>query len=426
VTVTWTVTHKEKIMDAKTHVVIIGAGFGGMRAAQKLARAPVQVTLIDRRNYHLFQPLLYQVATAGISPHEIAYPVRAIFQKQTNLDFLLAEVRGVDFGAKQVRTDRGPVGYDCLIISTGAASNFFGNESLAQHALILKDVGDAVALRNHLLRMFEQASSETDEARRRALLTFVITGGGPTGVESSGALSELIRVVLRRDYPHLSLSEMRIIVLEASDALLAGFPPKLQARALKDLRAKQVEVRLGAKVVNYDGEAVTLADGERIPTRTMVWSAGVHAAPLAEALGVELAKQGRVKVTAELQIPGHPEVYVIGDSAFVENVGAALPMMAPVATQQAELAVANILAQIQSRPLKEFVYKDPGSLATIGRSAAVARIGRWQFTGFIAWLVWLVVHLIGLIGFRNKLIVLINWTWDYVFYDRAVRLITNE
>jgi NADH dehydrogenase len=245
-------------------------------------------------------------------------------------------------------------------------------------------------------------------------------------VESAGAFSELIRIVLRRDYPHLRLSEMRIILLEASDVLLIGFPPKLQARALKDLRAKQVEVRLGAKVVNYDGEAVTLAGGEKVPARTMVWSAGVHAAPLAEALGVELAKQGRVKVTAELQVPGHADAYVIGDSAYVENVGAALPMMAPVATLQAELAVANILAQIQGRPLKQFTYKDPGSLATIGRSAAVARIGRWQFTGFIAWVVWLVVHLIGLIGFRNKLIVLINWTWDYVFYDRAVRLITNE
>jgi NADH dehydrogenase len=393
-------------------------------AAQKLARAPVRMTPIDRR-HHLFQPLLYQVATAGISPHEIAYPVRAIFQKQKNLDFLLAEVSGVDFAAKQVLTDRGPVAYDTLIISAGAASNFFGNEALAQHALILKDVGDAVALRNHLLKMFELATYEWDEAKRRALLTFVITGGGPTGVESAGALSELIRIVLRRDYPHLNLGDIRIILLEASDALLTGFPPKLQARALKDLRAKHVEVQLGAKVVKYDGEVVTLASGEMVPARTMVWSAGVHAAPLAEALGVEHAKQGRVKVTAELQIPGHPEVYVIGDSAYVENIGAALPMMAPVATQQADLAVENILAQIQGKPLKQFVYKDPGSLATIGRSAAVARIGRWEFTGFVAWVVWLVVHLIGLIGFRNKLIVLINWTWDYVFYDRAVRLITN-
>jgi NADH dehydrogenase len=422
-------------MDAKTNVVIIGAGFGGLRAAQRLARAtstslsasPVRVTLIDRRNYHLFQPLLYQVATAGISPHEIAYPVRAIFQKQKNLDFLLAEVSGVDFAAKQVLTDRGPVAYDYLIISAGAATNFLGNESLAQNAFTLKDITDAVAIRNHLLEMFELASSEPDEAKRRALLTFVITGGGPTGVESAGAFSELIRIVLRRDYPHLNLGDMRIILLEAADALLAGFPPKLQGTALRELAAKHVEVRLKARVENYDGGIVSLAGGERIPARTMLWSAGVRAAPLADGLGVEQAKQGRVKVTPELQVPGQPEVYVIGDSAYVEdNDAKPLPMMAPVATQQAQLAVDNILAQIQGRPLKQFVYKDPGSLATIGRSAAVARIGRWQFTGFVAWVVWLVVHLIGLIGFRNKLIVLINWTWDYVFYDRAVRLITNE
>jgi len=413
-------------MDAKAKIVIIGAGFGGLRAAQKLVRAPVQVTLIDRRNYHLFQPLLYQVATAGISPHEIAYPVRAIFRRQRNLDFLLSEVSSVDFAAKQVLTRRGPVAYDYLIISAGAASNFFGSESLAQNALTLKDIDEAVTLRNHVLEVFELASSEADLAKRQALLTFVITGGGPTGVESAGAFSELIRVVLRRDHPHLSLNEMRIILLEATDALLAGFPPKLQRRALKDLAGKRVEVRLGARVESYDGEAVTLAGGERIPARTMLWSAGVRAAPLADALGVAQARQGRVKVTPELQVPGHSDVYVIGDSAYVENGGAALPMMAPVATQQADLAVENILAQMHGKPLGSFVYKDPGSLATIGRNAAVARVGRWQFTGFVAWVVWLVVHLIGLIGFRNKLIVLINWTWDYLFYDRAVRLITNE
>ena len=419
-------------MDAKTHIVIIGAGFGGLRAAQRLARAPVKITLIDRRNYHLFQPLLYQVATAGISPHEIAYPVRAIFQKQKNLDFLLAEVSGVDFEAKQVGTGRGPVAYDYLIISTGAASNFFGNEALEHNAFTLKDVSDAVALRNHLLEMFELATHERNEAERRALLTLVVAGGGPTGVESAGAFSELVRIVQRRDYPRLKLADMRIILLEAADSLLAGFPPKLQARALKDLRAKHVEVRLGARVEAYDGQAVRLAGGETLPARTMLWSAGVRAAPLAEALGVgppdgeRRGRQGRVRVIPELQIPGHPDAYVIGDSAYVENGGAALPMMAPVATQQAELAVENILAQIQGKPLRQFVYRDPGSLATIGRSAAVARIGRWQFTGFVAWVVWLAVHLIGLIGFRNKLIVLINWTWDYVFYDRAVRLITRE
>lgn len=413
-------------MDAKPRVVIIGAGFGGMRAAQKFNRAPLQVTLIDRRNYHLFQPLLYQVATAGLSPHEIAYPVRAIFQKQKNLDFLLAEVSSVDFAARRLHTSQGDVPYDYLIISTGAARNFYGQESLAKHALTLKDVDDAVQLRNHVLEMFELAAHEPDLNRRQALLTFVVAGGGPLGVESAGAFSELIRLVLRRDFPHLNLDDVRILLLEASNALLTGFPPRLQKNALKVLGRKNVEVRTGMAVAGYDGEKVTLKNGESISTKTLLWSAGVRAARLTDGLGVEQAKQARVRVTPELQIPGHPEVYVIGDSAYGEAKGIPLPMMAPVATQQAELAVENILAQIQGKPQKTFVYKDPGSLATIGRNAAVARIGNWQFTGFIAWVVWLVVHLIGLIGFRNKLIVLIDWAWDYFFYDRAVRLITDE
>jgi NADH:quinone reductase (non-electrogenic) len=413
-------------MDANSRVVIIGAGFGGMRAAQRLAHVPVQVTLIDRRNYHLFQPLLYQVATAGLSPHEIAYPVRAIFQKQKNLDFLLADVTGVDYPARRVHTSQGEVAYDYLIISTGAANNFYGQQSLAQNALTLKDVGDAVSLRNHLLKMFELAAHEPDPDRRRALLTFVVAGGGPTGVESAGAFSELIRLVLRRDYPRLDLDDVRVLLLEASDALLTGFPPKLQRNAIKVLGLKRVEVRTGTAVAGYDGEQVTLKSGETIAAKTLLWSAGVRAAELTDALGVEQGRHARVKVTAQLQIPGHPEVYVIGDSAYMETEESPLPMMAPVATQQAEVAVENIRAQIQGRPLKQFVYKDPGSLATIGRNAAVARIRGWQFTGFIAWVVWLVVHLIGLIGFRNKLIVLINWTWDYLFYDRAVRLITSE
>jgi NADH dehydrogenase len=414
-------------MDAKSRVVIIGAGFGGLRAAQNLAHAPVQVTLIDRRNYHLFQPLLYQVATAGISPHEIAYPVRAIFRKQKNLDFLLAEVKGIDFAARLVRTDQGDVPYDYLIVATGAASNFYGHASLAQNALTLKDVGDAVQVRNHLLKMFELAAHEPDIERRRALLTFTVAGGGPTGVESAGAFSELIRLVLRRDHPHLNLDDVHIILLEGAETLLTGFPPRLQRNALKVLAAKHVEVRTGAAVEGFDGERVLLKDGSAIPTKTLLWSAGVRAAPLADGLGVEQVRQGRLRVTPELQIPDHSEVYVIGDSAYAEDGdGRPLPMMAPVATQQAARAVANILAQIGGRSPHPFAYRDPGSLATIGRNAAVARIGRWEFTGFAAWVTWLVVHLVGLIGFRNKLIVLIDWAWDYFFYDRAVRLITGE
>lgn len=407
-------------------IVILGAGFGGLRAAQKLAGENVRVTLIDRRNYHLFQPLLYQVATAGLSADEIAYPLRAIFRKQKNLEFLLAEVTGVDLQARSVITDRGPQPYDALIIAAGAAVNFYGNASLARNALTLKDTGDAINLRNHVLNMFELATHEPDPLKRRALLTFVVVGGGPTGVESSGAFAELIRLVLRVDYPSLNMNDVRVILLEAAQTLLAGFPPKLQKNALAALSAKHVEVRLGAQVDGYDGQQVALADGDSIPTLTLLWSAGVRAAGLADKLGVQQGRLGRVIVTPELHLPGHPEVYVIGDAAYLENDAGALPMMAPVAVQQADVAVENILASDRGEPQQAFVYRDPGSLATIGRNAAVARIGTWQFTGFMAWTVWLVVHLIGLIGFRNRLIVLINWAWDYFFYDRAVRLITRE
>jgi NADH dehydrogenase len=408
------------------NIVIIGAGFGGLRAAQKLAGKAVHVTLVDRRNYHLFQPLLYQVATAGLSPDEIAYPLRAIFRGQKNFEFLLAEVSGVDFAAKTVLTSRGPLAYDALIIAAGAAVNFFGNTSLAQNALTLKDVSDAVSLRNHVLRMFELAASESNPITRRALLTFVVVGGGPTGVESSGAFAELIRLVLRRDYPAMNLEDVRVVLLEAADALLGGFPPKLQKNALRALGAKHVEVRLGSKVAGYDGQEVALADGNCIPARTLLWSAGVRVAGLIDRLGLVQARQGRIIVTPELHLNEYPEVYVIGDAAYMEDASGPLPMMAPVAVQQADLAVENILALTRGAQQKAFVYRDPGSLATIGRNEAVARIGKWQFTGFMAWGVWLVVHLIGLIGFRNRLIVLINWAWDYFFYDRAVRLITRE
>ena len=410
----------------KKRIVIIGAGFGGLRAAQKLAGKPVQVTLIDRRNYHLFQPLLYQVATAGLSPDEIAYPLRAIFRKQKDFDFLLAEVNAVDFAAQKVFTSRGEVPYDALIIAAGAAVNFFGNASLAENALTLKDVGDAVHLRNHILRMFEQAAHENQQEERRAQLTFVVVGGGPTGVESAGAFAELISLVLRRDYPGLNLDDVRVILLEAADALLVGFPPKLQKNAAQVLKAKHVDVRLLAKVEAYDGRLVELADGSSISSRTLLWSAGVRVAGLMDSLGLEQARLGRVRVTPQLNLARHPQVYVIGDAAYLEKAGSPLPMMAPVAVQQADVAVENILAQAKGQKQRVFEYRDPGSLATIGRNAAVARLGKWQFTGFMAWVVWLVVHLIGLIGFRNRLMVLINWTWDYLFYDRAVRLITRE
>jgi len=274
--------------------------------------------------------------------------------------------------------------------------------------------------------MFELASNEMDPERRRALLTFVVVGGGPTGVESAGAFAELIRLVLGKDYPRMNIEDVRVILLEAAGRLLNGFPEKLQQNARQSLEKKHVEVRLETKVGGYDGSLLTLADGTTIPARTLLWSAGVRVAGLMDRLGIEQARLGRAVVTPELHLANHAEVYVIGDAAYLEDRGTALPMMAPVAVQQADVAVRNILAGEAGQKQQAFVYRDPGSLATIGRNAAVARIGRWQFTGFMAWMVWLVIHLVGLIGFRNRLIVLINWAWDYFFYDRAVRLITKE
>lgn len=415
-------------MDTKNtpHVVVIGAGFGGLHVAQKLAGKAVRVTLVDKRNYHLFQPLLYQVATAGISPHEIAYPVRAIFQKQKNFSFLMTRVSGVDFTRKVLLTDQGEVAYDYLVIAAGASVNFFGNASLQKNALPLKDVSDAVDIRNHILKKFELAAQETDQRKRQGLLTFVAVGGGPTGVESAGALSELIRLVLRRDYPQMDMKSVRVVLLEASGGILLNMPPDLQASAMSSLESKHVEVRLNARVKDYDGQVVTFTDGSQLPCETLLWSAGVKAASLMSRLGLEQVSLGRVKVLPTLQLPEHPEVYVIGDAAYLEENGHALPMVAPVATQQGERAAENILATLQRKPLKAFHYKNLGSMTTIGRNAAVADSFGMHFRGFMAWVVWLVVHLIGLIGFRNRLIVLINWTWDYFFYDRAVRLITRE
>lgn len=408
-------------------VVIIGAGFGGLKAARALADAPVHVTLIDRNNYHLFQPLLYQVATAGVAPEEIAYPVRAVFRRQQNLDFQLAEVRRIDLAQRRLVTQHGELGYDYLILAAGGQTHFFGMESLERNAFDLKELGDAVAIRNHVLRLFEQAALEPDAARRRAMLTFVVAGGGPTGVESAGALSELIRLVLAKDFPRLKINEARVLLLEAGDRLLPAMAADLSAATVRALREKGVHVRFGAAVSGYDGRTITLREGEPIPADTLIWAAGVRAAALTETLGLRLARQARVPVTPTLQLAGHPEVFVIGDAAYFEDErGQALPMVAPVATQQADAATANLRALLAGAPLRQFRYRDPGSMATIGRNRAVAQIGPIKLHGFIAWAAWLFVHLMKIVGFRNRLVVLVNWAWDYLFYDRAVRLIGAE
>jgi NADH dehydrogenase len=407
-------------------VVIVGAGFGGLRAARALGRAPVQVVLLDRNNYHLFQPLLYQVATAGLEPEEIAKPVRSILRAQKNFDFRLVDATRVDFGARRLETSAGPIAYDYLVLAPGGETNFFGLDSMQRHGLGLKDIPDAIAIRNHVLTCFEQAMLEPDAERRRALLTFIVVGGGPTGVEMAGALSELIRLVLVKDYPRLNIKDVRILLLEATDRLLPALPERLREAAGKTLWRKYVEVRFGASVADYDGRQARLKSGEIIPAQTVIWAAGVRAAPLTAALGLTAARQGRIPVEPTLQVAGHPEVFIIGDAAYREQDGEPLPMVAPVAIQMGQSVAGNIQRQLHGQPLAPFRYRDQGTLATIGRNAAVANVYGLKLSGFPAWVMWLVIHIIQLIGFRNKLFVLINWAWDYFFYERAARLITRD
>ena len=407
-------------------VVIVGAGFGGLRVARALRRAPVQIILLDRNNYHLFQPLLYQVATAGLEPEQIAKPVRAILRGQKNLDFRMVDVTGADLAARELQTTAGPLPYDYLVLAPGGETNFFGVDSVARHGFGLKDIGDAVSIRNQVLTCFEQAMLETDPERRRARLTFVVVGGGPTGVEMAGALSELIRLVLVKDYPRLNIKDVRVLLLEATDRLLGSMPERLREAAGRTLWRKHIEVRFGATVADFDGIRVRLKSGEVLPANTLIWAAGVRAATLNQRLGLRAGRQGRAVVTPTLQVPDHPEVYVVGDAAYLEVNGEPLPMVAPVALQMAQTAARNIARALRGMPAEPFRYRDPGTLATIGRNAAVAQIYGLQLTGFPAWVMWLVVHIIQLIGFRNKLFVLLNWAWDYFFYERAARVITRD
>jgi NADH dehydrogenase len=413
-------------MNAGPRVVIIGAGFGGLAAARALSGEQVEVLVVDRRNYHLFQPLLYQVATAGLAPGDIAHPVRAILQRQANARFRLGEVTAIDFATRRVQLTTEILSYDALILAVGGATSYFGQPALEQHAIGLKDLADALELRDRILSQFELAAFETERSRRQRQLTFVIAGGGPTGVECAGAISELIRLVLVRDFPDLDTEDVRVVLVEAGPSILDSFPPTLSQRAVALLRRKNVEVRLNAKVVSFDQQRVLLASGEAIPAETMVWAAGVQAATLIQKLDLSRSRQARAVVRPTLQLPDHPEVFVVGDAAYFEYEGEPLPMLAPVAQQQGAHAARNALRLLQGQALSDFEYRDPGTLATIGRNAAVARLGRWQFSGLAAWLIWLVVHIVQLIGFRNRLLVLINWAWDYFLYDRAVRLILSR
>jgi len=409
------------------HILIIGAGFGGMQVALGLAKSPVRITLIDRQNYHLFQPLLYQVAIAGLLPTQIAYPLRTIFRKQKNLTFQMGEVTEINLAAKYVKMDGSAIAYDYLVVAAGGETNFYGNTSVEQNAFQLKNIQSAVGLRNHLLETFEEANREADAAKRKALLTYVVVGGGPTGVETAGALAELITHIMTRDYPHMDLNEVRVLLLEAGKSVMASYPPELQHATNKLLANKRVEILANTKLLDYNGQRLTLGDGSHIEANTLIWTAGVKAAGIADKLGVEQAGSGRVRVADTLQVPKHPEVFVIGDAAYLVNGnGQPLPMLSTVAIQQGKVTAQNLRHLIRGEKLVDFHYKDPGLLATIGRNAAVARIWGLSFSGLIAWLIWVFLHIYRLIGFRNRLLVLINWAWEYFFYENQVRLITKE
>jgi NADH dehydrogenase len=406
-------------------VVIAGAGFGGLTCARALRNVPVDVLLVDRNNYHLFTPLLYQVASALLDPGEIARPVRALIRPISNAEFRLAEVTGADFGRRILTTDRGPIPYDYLVLATGSQSDFFGNASLAQHAFGLKDLGEGLALRNRILSQFEASRWVADAPTRRTMLTFAVVGAGPTGVELAGALSELIRLVLRKDYRDLDLGEVRVLLLEAAGAPLGTFQPKLQEAARRSLEKKHVEVKLGAKVESVTDKSIRLAGGEEIAAGTIIWTAGVRASELGQALGLPLGRQARVRVEPTLQLTGHPVVFVIGDLAGATDRGAPLPMLIPVAMQEGRHVAATISELARNGGASAFRYKDPGIMATIGRNSAVAELGVVHLSGFLGWLMWLAVHLVNVISFRSRILVLVNWGWDYLFYDRPIRLIVR-
>ncbi len=408
----------------RPHVVIVGAGFGGLTAAKAMARMPVRVTVVDRTNHHLFQPLLYQVAMAGLSPAEIAQPVRAILSRQENSRVVLAEVARIDLDARAVHfTDGDAVAYDHLLLATGAKTAYFGHPEWEQFAPGLKALDDAVEIRRRVLMAFERAEREADEARRRELLTFVVIGAGPTGVEMAGAVAELARKTVSEDFRAIRPSDARVVLVEGGDRVLPAMPTDLSERAREQLAELDVELRLGVRVTNIDEHGVDLG-GERLVSATVVWAAGVEATPLTRTLGVPLDKGGRVLVGRDLALPGHPEVFAIGDMIRFEQDGAPLPGISPVAMQQARFVAETLARELANQPRLEFRYHDKGSMATIGRSRAVAQAGRIHLSGFIAWLAWLTVHIWYLIGFRSRLVVIITWAWSYLTYRRGARLIT--
>jgi NADH:ubiquinone reductase (H+-translocating) len=414
----------------RRRVVVIGGGFGGINAARALRRAPVDLTLIDRRNHHLFQPLLYQVATAALNPSDIAYPIRSVLRRQKNARVLLADASAVDAAARRVELDGGSIDYDYLIVATGATHSYFGHAEWERLAPGLKTIEDAVDIRRRVFLAYEAAEREEDPGLRAEWLTFVVVGGGPTGVELAGALAEIALHTLKRDFRSIDPTMARVILIEGQDRVLPPYPPALSAKARAQLERLGAHVRTGATVTAIDEHGVDVKSGtdrERIPARTVLWAAGVAASPLARTLGAPLDRAGRVLVSPDLSVPGHPEVFVVGDLAAVtQSDGSPVPGVAPAAIQGGAFAARQILADLAGRPRTPFRYRDKGSLATIGRAAAVADLGRVKLSGFVAWLAWWAVHIFFLIGFRSRLLVMFGWAWSYFTFQRGARLITGE
>src|SRR5687768_10892671 len=412
---------------SERHVVIIGGGFGGLAAGKVLRHQRLRVTLLDRHNYHLFQPLLYQVATATLSPGDIASPIRWIFRHAPNVRVLLAEAESIDAAARQVRVKDGPpIAYDYLLVATGSSHSYFGHDEWARHAPGLKTLEDALEIRRRILLAFERAEREPDPARRRELLTFVLIGGGPTGVELAGTLAEIARQTLRDEFRSIDTGEARIILVEAGETILPAFPPKLRDAARASLTRLGIEVLERTRVTDVDAHGVMLG-ARRLPAGTVLWAAGVIASPLVQSLDVAMDRAGRAVVEPDLSIPGHPEVFVVGDAAaFLHQGGKPLPGVAQVAIQQAAHAARVIARRLRGLPPAPFVFRDKGSMAIVGRRSGLTDLGWIAFSGTLGWLAWLFLHIFMLIGFRNRLVVLLQWAVAYFTYQRSVRLITNQ
>lgn len=408
-------------------MVIIGGGFAGIKVIKKLSKAPLQKVLFDRNNYHTFQPLLYQVATAGLEPDSIADPLRKQLEPVDDFYFRMGEVFAIDAEAKRIRTEIGEISYDYLVIATGSKINYFGNESIMANAFPLKQIPQALDLRSHILQNFEAATITTDPDKLESMMNIVIVGGGPTGVEVAGAFGELKKNILPADYPELDFNKMNIILLEGTSEVLTAMSDFASRKALKYLKKFDVHVQLNTLVVSYDGLTAKLSDGSEIKTHTLVWAAGVQG-NFPDGFGKQAIERGRLVVDEFNQVVGHDNIYAIGDIALMKNKDYPYghPMLAPVAIQQGHHLADNIKRILKGKPLKPFKYRDKGSMATIGRNKAVADLGKLSFGGFVAWMVWMFVHLISIIGFRNRLIVFSNWVWNYITYDKGTRLIIRK